>query len=249
MRLTADVLIRAEARLNPAMERELLLRGLQVTAIENFAILQDGFDVIDLSDNEIKKLDNFPRMKRLSCFMLNNNLISRISPSLGSQLPSIRALILTNNRITTLAEVCHIATLQELEHLVLMENPVAYSTHYRLFTIHHIPTLKSLDYRKVSKREREEAKKLFSGDTGKQIMEAVAEEGRAQAEGARAKPSIALTDDQKRQVRAAIEGAKTKDEIDRIEKQLKTGTFAFTISEQSAPSSGADQAIQGAATS
>ena len=40
-------------------------------------------------------------------------------------------------------------------------------------------------------------------------------------------PVLALTDDQKRQVREAIQNAATKEEIDVIERQLKTGAFVF----------------------
>ena len=238
MRLIADVLVRAEQRFNPLQERELILRGFKVTAIENLAVVQDQFDLIDFTDNEIKKVENFPTMRRLSSLVFNNNLISRISATLGEQLPSIHTLILTNNRITSLCEIDHIASLKRLEHLSLLENPVSFSVHYRLYVINCIPMLKSLDYRKVTRKEREEAQKLFSSKLGATIKESIAEEAKAQADGTRTKPAVALTEDQKRQVRTAIENAKTKDEIDQIERQLKTGTFSFSSEASSSSSSG-----------
>lgn len=60
---------------------------------------QDQFDAIDFSDNEIKKLDNFPRYKRLSSLMLCNNHVSKISEELGTALPNLTCLILTNNKV------------------------------------------------------------------------------------------------------------------------------------------------------
>lgn len=60
---------------------------------------QDQFDAIDFSDNEIKKLDNFPRYKRLSSLLLCNNHISRIAADIGNQLPNLSCLILTNNKV------------------------------------------------------------------------------------------------------------------------------------------------------
>ena len=63
-------------------------------------VTQDQFDAIDFSDNEIKKLDNFPRYKRLSSLLLCNNHVSRIALDLGAQLPSLSCLILTNNKVT-----------------------------------------------------------------------------------------------------------------------------------------------------
>lgn len=55
---------------------------------------------MDFSDNEIKKLDNFPRYKRLSSLLLCNNHVSRIALDLGAQLPGLSCLILTNNKVT-----------------------------------------------------------------------------------------------------------------------------------------------------
>lgn len=45
--------------------------------------MQDQFDSIDLSDNEIVKLENFPHLSRLGTLLLNNNRITRINPKIG----------------------------------------------------------------------------------------------------------------------------------------------------------------------
>lgn len=54
---------------------------------------------MDFSDNEIKKLENFPRYKRLSSLLFCNNHISKISEELGTSLPNLSCLILTNNKV------------------------------------------------------------------------------------------------------------------------------------------------------
>ncbi len=74
MRITADLLLRSEKFLNPLQQREISLRGLKIPAIENLAVLQDQVDTIDLSDNEIKKLENLATMNRLG--ELVNELVS-----------------------------------------------------------------------------------------------------------------------------------------------------------------------------
>ncbi len=51
-----------------------------------FCVSQDQYDSIDISDNEIVKLENFPYLKRLTTLLVNNNRIARISPSLGGEL-------------------------------------------------------------------------------------------------------------------------------------------------------------------
>ena len=65
MRITADLLSRSVIFLNPLQQREISLRGMKIPAIENLAVLLDQVDTIDLSDNEIKKLENFATMHRL----------------------------------------------------------------------------------------------------------------------------------------------------------------------------------------
>ncbi|CAM9936110.1 unnamed protein product, partial [Sphacelaria rigidula] len=89
----------ARASINPCDERELDLRGYKIPMIENLGVTQDQFDAIDFSDNEIKKLDNFPRYRRLSSLLLCNNHVSRIAPDLGRQLPNLTCIILTNNKV------------------------------------------------------------------------------------------------------------------------------------------------------
>eukprot|EP01034_Spumella_vulgaris_P035931 gene35931-44305_t len=172
-------------------------------------------------------------MKRLNAIIINNNYVTRIVSNLGDYLPELTALILTNNRLLNLSEIDSIATLKKLEILSLSENVVATKTNYRLYTIHRIPSLKWLDYRKVTKTEREECAKYFKSSVGKTFLASIAQEGRTIAEtgnaGLAAKSTgaaaISLTDEQKALVKAAIEKATTKEEIDHIERQLKTGTF------------------------
>ena len=56
---------------------------MNLPAIENFGVLRDKYDSIDLSDNEIRKLDNFPMMLKATSFLLSNNLISKIGETIG----------------------------------------------------------------------------------------------------------------------------------------------------------------------
>ena len=49
--------------------------GYKIPVIENLSVLYDQFDTIDFCDNDIRKLDGFPVMKRLKSILLNNNRI------------------------------------------------------------------------------------------------------------------------------------------------------------------------------
>jgi len=138
MRLTADLIERSAAFTNTLGDRELDLRSNKIPAIENLIASRDLFDVIDLTDNEIKRLENFPRLQRLSTILLSNNSISRIDTEFFSpkQLPSLHTLILTNNRILDLSdlEVLHVFS-GTLKYLSLLDNPVTKKPHYRLFLL------------------------------------------------------------------------------------------------------------------
>lgn len=112
--------------------------------------LQDQYDTIDLSDNEIKRVENFPRLKRLRNLVLNNNFVTRINPDMGDQLIELEAIILTNNKIASLTEVDSLARLPKLTVVSLLDNPVVKVKHYRLYTIHKLPNLKVLDFIKVT---------------------------------------------------------------------------------------------------
>lgn len=196
----------------------------------HFSPLQDQFDVIDFSDNDLKKMDNFPLMLRLNALIFNNNSIARIGSSLGERLPKLTTVILTNNRVANLAEIDHLSELKLLESLSLLDNPVALKAQYRLYVIYKIPSLKWLDFRKVQRSEREESVKFFKTVAGKAYLAAVAQEVKALADGAATSTSngsangngtVALTEEQKVMVKRAIEQASTREEIDNIERQLK----------------------------
>jgi len=258
MKLTADVLLRAEQFLNPVRERELHLRGLKIPAIENLAVVQDQFDVIDFSDNEIRKLDNFPRMKRLTTLLLHNNCVARVGTMLAENVPGLRCLMLTNNRLTRLADLDNLIPLTRLEHLSLIDNPVALRTHYRTYAIHRFPALKTLDYRKVTVTERAEATKFFKSKEGQAFLAAVKDEATAApssssgSSGSSSSSSssggggaaLVLTDAQKALVRAAIEAATTREDIEVIERHLKAGSLAF-LGDAAAGGSGGSSGVAG----
>lgn len=49
--------------------------GYKIPVLENLGATLDQFDTIDMSDNDIRKLDGFPLLKRLKSMFLNNNRI------------------------------------------------------------------------------------------------------------------------------------------------------------------------------
>lgn len=172
-------------------------------------------------------------MKRLNALLINNNYVSKIAANLGEYIPSLTALILTNNKITLLSELDNLRSLKRIEILSLIDNPVSLKISYRVYVIHRIPSLKFLDYRKVSRKERDEAAQWAESAAGKAFVSSVAQEAISGGAGAGALSAssgvngvaLTLTDEQKALVRKAIEAATTKEEIDNIERQLKVNYF------------------------
>ncbi|CAH0475598.1 unnamed protein product [Peronospora belbahrii] len=170
MRLTADVILRAQVSINPLRERELNLRGYKAPAIENLGVTQDGFDCIDLSDNEIKKLENFPRLRRLRMLLLHNNHVSKIQEKLSEAIANLEFLMLTGNRIAQLSEVDHLACFTKLDTLSLSGNPVTKRKYYREYVIYMLPQLHVLDFQRIRPRDREAASAFFNSGVGQRAM-------------------------------------------------------------------------------
>lgn len=63
-------------------------------------IKQDQYDIIDLSDNDIGRLENLPALSKLNTLFLTNNKINRIAPGLGRNVPHLNMLMLINNRLS-----------------------------------------------------------------------------------------------------------------------------------------------------
>ena len=210
--------------------------GNKIGAIENLGATQNQFDAIDLSDNEIVKLEGFPPLKRLHTLFLNNNRIARVGKNLEAQLPMMSCLVLTNNRLNNLADVDPLSGFKHLQHLSLMGNPVTKKANYRLYVIFRLPQLKVLDFKKVKAAEREKAAEKFGGVEGAAARGGKAgtfEPGKV-AGGAADDDADAMDEDeapkssgptaaQLQALKVAIANAATLEEVQRLETALTTG--------------------------
>ncbi|KAJ3053122.1 U2 small nuclear ribonucleoprotein A' [Rhizophlyctis rosea] len=230
VKLNHDVLVLASSSLNAIKDRELELRSLKIPRIENLAITKDQHDTIDLSDNDIRKLENFPPMPRLKTLLLSNNRITRIDADCAKQLPNLHTLILTNNSIGELGDLDPLGEFANLEYLTLMDNPVTTRKYYRLYVIHRCPKVRVLDFRRVREAERTEAHEVFSGADGTALAARLSAQKSINTfepgdlgEKKAARPYQAPSQEEQKKIRDAIAGAKSLDEITRLEKSLRTG--------------------------
>jgi len=229
MRITLELLQQAQQTLNPANQRQILLRGMKIPTIENLGGTNDAYECVDLSDNDLIKLTNFPPLKRLRNLMLANNRISRIADDCFAALPHLVSLTLTNNKLEKLVDLEPITRLKSLERLSMLDNPVVKVKHYRPYMINKCSkTLRVLDFNRIKDKERKAAGLLFAHERGKKLLEEIApprvvkDMTEKPAEGAaKLGPSPEVIE----RIKQAIAEAETIEEVTRLEKALKSGVL------------------------
>jgi len=235
VKCTSDLIEGAGQYINPVRDRELDLRGYKIPVIENLGTTLDQFDTIDLSDNEIRKLDGFPQLPRIKSLFLNNNRIVRIAEGLEMNLPNLETLILTNNSVQELADLEPLTSAKGLRMLSLLHNPVVTRRNYREYVIHKFPNLKVLDFKKIKLQEKEKAKSLFRSRLGKTQLKDIQEKAKTFTPGAplpeatnKNTNSAGLTPEQVKNIKLAIAKASSLEEIERLNQMLRTGQLPGT---------------------
>jgi U2 small nuclear ribonucleoprotein A' len=222
------LLQQAQQTLNPANQRQILLRGMKIPTVENLGGTNDAYECIDMSDNDLIKLANFPPLKRLRNLLLANNRISRIAEDCFEPLPHLVSVTLTGNRLEKLVDLEPLTRLKSLERLSLLDNPVVKVKHYRPYMINKCAkSLRVLDFNRIKDKERKAAGLLFAHERGKKLLEEIApprvvKSEEKPAEGAaKLGPSPEVIE----RIKQAIAEAETIEEVTRLEKALKSGVL------------------------
>lgn len=185
--------------------------------------MQDQFDTIDFSDNDIRKLDGFPLLKRIKTLFFNNNRIVRISDGLDQCIPNLETLMLTGNQLQDLCDIEPLCSLSKLSNLCLLQNPVTAKPHYRQYIIHKMPYLKLLDFRKIKRRERDEVYAFFKSPRGKDIAREILKKVKAQAQGTNGVDRPIMSMSERAKIQEAISNATSLEEVQRLSKLLQSG--------------------------
>lgn len=230
VKLTPELIEQAVQYVNAVRDRELILRGYKIPVIENLGATLDQFDTIDFSDNDIRKFEGFPLLKRIKSLMFNNNRICRIEEDMHLSIPNLKELYFTNNEIAELADLDQLVGFKHLEFLSLLRNPVTHNKEYRLYVIHKIPQVRVLDFRKVRMREREEAKKLFGSKKGETLLKDIKQKARNRT-FTPGQPATSTSDSSlpgpspqdKQAIKEAILKAKSLEEIENLKRMLQAG--------------------------
>ncbi|VVT57587.1 uncharacterized protein SAPINGB_P005770 [Magnusiomyces paraingens] len=239
MKLTPELLLSAPSYINAISDRELLLRGNNIPVIENLGVTRDLNESIDLTDNNITVLGNFPQMTRLKTLLISRNRINSInSSSFAKSLPNLEMLVLSNNHLANLADLVPLSQLPNLAYLSLVDNPVTYKDYYRLWVIWQNPHIRVLDFQKVKDAERVRAKELFgtSPDQPTELAAQILGSARTRTFNVDADGSVPgattttttrkeMTEKEKDALRQQLKSATSLAEISRIEQSLKSGYY------------------------
>lgn len=188
----------------------------------NFRSRIDQFDTIDFSDNDIRKLDGFPLLKRLKTLFFNNNRIVRIGEGLEHCIPNLETLMLTGNMIQELGDLEPLTQLKNLTNLCLLQNPVSAKPQYRQYIVYKFPQLRLLDFRKIKLKEREAAVAYFRSKKGKEMVREIAKKAKTQISGTTADKPL-TTPEERNKIREAITNATSLEEVQRLSKLLQAG--------------------------
>jgi len=238
------MIARSPAFINALKDREIDLRGNKISVIENLAATQNQFDSIDLSDNEISKLECMAVLPRIQMLLLHNNRINRFADNLARAFPNLTTLVLTNNQLVTLKELEPLAQLKTLTSLSLNDNLVTKQKGYRSFVIALLPKLRVLDFQKVKLAERKEAQASLKRQRTAVAAESAPNKAAkgAEAEAASSAPKAGPTPEQIAMIKAAIANASSLEEVAKLEKALKAGDYDAVLAATGGDASGASAA-------
>jgi U2 small nuclear ribonucleoprotein A' len=235
MRLSPELIEEiAEQRVDPNQDRSLVLRGFRISQIENLGITRNQYACIDLSDNEISRIENFPSLSNLRTLIIASNGVSQIAHDAFDGLTGLTSLVLSNNRIAKLGTLNPIQVLVNLERLSLIDNPVTKTKHYRYFVIHlmqYSTNLRFLDFQRITDAERVAAKTFFETSEGtgmlNQIRPVVDEPVVASVIPAERK--LAFGPEILSKLRDAITSATDMQTVTKLERALQTGELSEDV--------------------
>ncbi|KAL5032402.1 hypothetical protein BDV3_000975 [Batrachochytrium dendrobatidis] len=132
--------------------KEISLHQFDIEKIENLDVYCRNLEILYLQCNQISKIENLNKLKKLQYLQLSLNNITKIENLECCE--SLTKLDLTVNFIENPLEVESLKSNIFLRELFLIGNPCAQVPGYREFVITTLPQLKYLDARDIEKSER-----------------------------------------------------------------------------------------------
>lgn len=249
MRLTLNHLRRAPQFTNAILQREVDLRGLGLSSLDENALvlLNNDFDVINLTSNALTTLEYFPTtdpagkwssMDRVTTLIAHRNRIHKVSvTSCALALPGVTHFLADRNEFRSVRDLLFLRHWKRLEVVSLEGSPVWEGnpedfdpTKLRAFLVFLCPRLKLVNYARVLEVDRSRA------DTLKKEFKALIAQWDGNA------PTSTSTDGRKTRKRGRDNrGAAAKDEGSAADHAVEKGPAAAP---QAANEEAADEAVE-----
>ncbi|XP_060534095.1 dynein axonemal assembly factor 11 [Cylas formicarius] len=155
MVLITEELVRKKAEHNEGLIgtlEELSLHQEDVEKIEHLDKWCRDLQILYLQANQISKIENLNKLKKLEYLNLAINNIERIENL--ERCESLQKLDLTLNFIGELESVKTLQANTQLRELYLTGNPCCDFQGYREYVVAHLPQLKALDIKEITRGER-----------------------------------------------------------------------------------------------
>jgi hypothetical protein len=245
MRLLSSFVSSLPVYLSPfdGVSLEISFRGFGLSEIENLSAIKikenqgengdwnllksagcELIQVMDFSDNCLRKLENFPYMPELHTLFAHSNIIHSISPRLSDYLPSLEYLALNGNAFDSLSSLSCFSQFSSLKLLSLQGNPITSHQLYRPAVIYLTAAktkLQVLDWMKIGKNEIEQAMELFKSEENRMLIEGNEEKKSEKATNRSSNPSVDQATSSSLSLLSQLESAQSPEELQAIEQKIK----------------------------
>mmetsp|Transcript_77131 Transcript_77131/g.200982 ORF Transcript_77131/g.200982 Transcript_77131/m.200982 type:complete len:550 (-) Transcript_77131:290-1939(-) len=145
--------------------RELRMLDMSENYIGRIENLE-GLDLrtLYLAQNQLVSLDGISTLSKLQALNIRHNNITSIASLRSEDLPRLRRLNISDNRLGDIHEVASLAAFTLLQDLRLAPNPVDQLPHYRAQVLHRLPLLRTLDASVAAPEEKVKADLIYGAD-------------------------------------------------------------------------------------
>lgn len=152
---------------NALKQHTLSLRGCSLQSCDAMVHASDMYDCVDLSDNDIEQVDFdvFAPHNRIKSILLSKNRLTYIRNTNGKISSSLTTLTLSYNAIKELESLDFIKFLPKLTYISLVGNPVTKLPEYRETIISLLPSIRFIDFQRVTEHERKKALQPSTSNT------------------------------------------------------------------------------------
>lgn len=154
-------------QIGPGLLTNKQLRSLDLS--ENNVITIQNLEGLELKElvlaqNQLTSLEGIATLEKLQTLNVRHNNITSIAALVAEDVPRLRKLNISDNRISHITEVARLEHFSFLCELLLAPNPVVELPYYRSQVLHRLPRLRSLDAAPVLAEEKEKADLIYGVD-------------------------------------------------------------------------------------